>query len=151
MFQAHKMVTKTQFPIKSHHDITLVPLNTCQQIKSWSPPDHTTMTKSGQQTAPPLTVADFAGKGKTSEAPPQPLNSLTAYKGSGGNEKLPPCRISTVGIVWKVLSTRTQLTHKHHHHGGAVCPSSGVVSLDTPDQTRVTSSGGVGRGQVHWV
>ncbi len=22
-----------------------------------------------------------------------------------------------------VLSTRTQLSHKHHHHGGAVCPS----------------------------
>ena len=53
--------------------------------------------------------------------------------GSGGNEKLPPCRVPTVGIVRKVLSTRTQLTHKHHHHGGAVCPSYGVVSLDTPD------------------
>jgi len=55
-----------------------------------------------------------------------------------------------VGIVRKVLSTQTQLTHKHHHHGGAVCPSYGKY-LDTPDRTRVTSSGGVGGGQVHWV
>ena len=49
-----------------------------------------------------------------------------------------------VGIVRKILSTRTQLSHKHHHHGGAVCPSYGVVSMDTPDRTRVTSSEGVG-------
>jgi len=39
------------------------------------PPDHITMTKSKQQTAPPLTVADSAGKGKTSEALPPPLNA----------------------------------------------------------------------------
>jgi hypothetical protein len=58
--------------------------------------------------------------------------------GSGGKEKLPPCRIPTVGIVRKVLLTRTQ-THKRHHHGGAVYPSYGVVSLDTPDRTRETS------------
>jgi hypothetical protein len=51
---------------------------------------------------------------------------------------LPLRRIPTVGIVRKVMSTRTQLTHKHHHHGGAVCPSYGVVSLDTPDRTRAT-------------
>jgi len=37
------------------------------------PPDHTTMTKSGQQTVPPLMVADSTGKGNTSEAPPPPL------------------------------------------------------------------------------
>jgi len=39
------------------------------------PPDHTTMTKSGQQTVPPLMVADSAGKGKASEAPPPPLHA----------------------------------------------------------------------------
>jgi len=50
-----------------------------------------------------------------------------------------------VGIVRKVLSTQTQLSHKHHHHGGAVCPSYGVVSLDTPDRTQTTSSKGVGQ------
>jgi hypothetical protein len=65
--------------------------------------------------------------------------------GSGGKEKLPPCRVPTVGIIRKVLSTRTQLTHKHHHHGGALCPSYGVVSLDMPDRTRATSSERVGQ------
>jgi len=35
-----------------------------------------------------------------------------------------------VGIAQKVLSTQTQLSHKHHHHGGAICPSNGVVSMD---------------------
>ncbi len=61
------------------------------------------------------------------------------YKGLGGNKKLPPRSISTVGIVRKVLSIRTQLTHKHHHHGGAVCPSYGMLSLDLPDRTWTTS------------
>jgi len=72
------------------------------------------------------------------------LKQLNCYKGPGGNEKLPPRRIPTVGIVRKVSSTRTQLSHKHHHHGGAVCPSYGVVTLDAPDPTQVTSSEGVG-------
>ena len=35
--------------------------------------------------------------------------------------------------------------HKHHHHGGAVCPSYGVESMDTPDRTCRPSSEGVGR------
>jgi len=56
-----------------------------------------------------------------------------------------------VGIVQKVPSTRTQLSHKHHHHGGAICPSYGVVTLDTPDPTQLTSSEGVGRGRIRWV
>ena len=67
------------------------------------------------------------------------------HKGSGGNEKLPSHRIPTVGIVWKSPSTPPHQSHKHHHHGGAVCPSYGVVSMDTPDRTRVTYSKGVGR------
>jgi hypothetical protein len=48
----------------------------------------------------------------------------------------------------KNLNSNTTI-NKHRHHGGAVCPSYGVVSLDTPDPTRVTSSEGVGRGPVH--
>ena len=48
-----------------------------------------------------------------------------------------------VGIVRKVPLTQTQLSHKHHHHGGAVCPSYGVISLDTPDRTQATSLEGV--------
>jgi hypothetical protein len=69
------MVTKTQFPLKSHHDIALVPLNYSTADKIMEPPDHITMKKSEQQTAPPLTVADSAGEGKTSEAPTPPLNA----------------------------------------------------------------------------
>ena len=36
-----------------------------------------------------------------------------------------------------------QLSHKHHHHGGAVCPSYGVGSMDLPNMMQVTSSEGV--------
>ncbi len=55
---------------------------------------------------------------------------LNNYLGSGRNEKLPPRRIPSVGIVRKVPSTpHTKLTHKHHHHGGAVCPSYRVHTL----------------------
>ena len=36
--------------------------------------------------------------------------------------------------------------HKHYHHGGAICSSFGMGSMDPPDRTRVTSSEGVGRG-----
>ena len=65
------------------------------------------------------------------------------YKGLDGNKKLPPQRIHTVGIVRKSLSTPPQQSHKNHHHGGAICPSYGVASMDTPNPTRVTSSEGV--------
>jgi hypothetical protein len=54
--------------------------------------------------------------------------------------ELPPRRIPTVGIVWNSPSTPPHQSHKHHHHGGAVCPSYGVVSMDTPDRTWVTYS-----------
>jgi hypothetical protein len=60
-------------------------------------------------------------------------------KGSGGNKKLPPRRISTVGIVPNVLSTTNTTIHKHHHHGGAVCPSYDMGSMDLPNLTVVTS------------
>ena len=53
---------------------------------------------------------------------------------------------AAVGIVRKVPATSTQESHKHHHHGGAFCPSYGVGSMDTPDRTWVTSSEGVGQG-----
>ena len=47
---------------------------------------------------------------------------LNRYKGSGGIKKLLLRGIPMVGIVQKVPSTPTQLSHKHHYHGGAVCP-----------------------------
>ena len=55
-----------------------------------------------------------------------------------------------VGIVQKVLSARTQLSHKHHHHGGGgdVCPSYGVLTMDTPNWTWATPSEGVGQERV---
>jgi hypothetical protein len=66
--------------------------------------------------------------------------------GLGGKEKLPPkkvfyCRNSTKSTV----NPNTTI-HKHYHHGGAVCPSFGVGSMDPPDRTRRPSSEGVGRG-----
>ena len=64
--------------------------------------------------------------------------------GFGRKQKKPPRRFPTEGIVRKVLLTRTQLSHKHHHHGGAICPSYGVVSLVTTNWTCATSSEGVG-------
>ena len=64
--------------------------------------------------------------------------------GSSGNNKLLSRMIPTVGIVRKVPSTQTQPSHKHHHHGGDVCPSYGVLTMDAPNQTRATPSEGVG-------
>jgi hypothetical protein len=71
---------------------------------------------------------------------------LTAIPLSGfrREQKLLLCRFSTVGIVWKVLSTHHISPHKHHHHGGAVCPYYGVVSVDLPNPAQVASSEGVG-------
>jgi hypothetical protein len=53
---------------------------------------------------------------------------------------------------WRERKTRppTQLTHKHHHHGGAVRPSYGVGSMDPPNLRRVTSSKRVGQGRFSW-
>jgi hypothetical protein len=47
-----------------------------------------------------------------------------------------------VGIVQKSPSTPLQQSHNitTMHFGGAVCPSYGVVSMDTPDRTWITSS-----------
>jgi len=59
------MVTKTQFPLNSHHDIALVPLNIPTEYKIMEPPDHITMTKVNNKQLPH----------KTSEAPPPPLNA----------------------------------------------------------------------------
>ena len=38
------------------------------------------------------------------------------------DQKFPPCKIPTVGIVWKSPLTPPQQSHKHHHHGGDVFP-----------------------------
>ena len=52
-----------------------------------------------------------------------------------------------VGIVRKVLLIlKHNSPHKHHHHGGAVCPNYGLVSVVQPDPMHVTSLEGVGQG-----
>ncbi len=50
-----------------------------------------------------------------------------------------------VGIVKKVLSTTNTMIHKHHHHGGVVCPSYDVGSMDLPDLMVLSSLEGVGQ------
>jgi len=65
--------------------------------------------------------------------------------GSGGNKKLPPRRIPMVGIVRKVQSTQTLLSHKQHHHGGDICPSHGILTMDMPNWMQATPSEGVGQ------
>ena len=54
------------------------------------------------------------------------------------------CRIATEGIVRKVQLPEHNTPHKHHHHGGAVCPYYGAVSVDHSHPTWVTASEGVG-------
>ncbi len=78
---------------------------------------------------------------------------LTALplQGSSRNKKLPPHRISMVGIIQKVLSTTNPKIHKLHHHGGAVCPSYDVGSMDLPNLTVVTSLEGVKEEHFAWV
>ena len=76
---------------------------------------------------------------------PKRINSLTAIRVLAGTKNSRP-----VGFYSR-NSTKSTLNHKHnnpqhYHHGGAVCPSYGVGSMDPPDRTRVTSSEGVGRG-----
>jgi len=49
-------------------------------------------------------------------------------------------------IVQKVPLTPTQLSNKHHHHGGAVCPSYGMGSMDLPGLTQVPLLKGSAKG-----
>ena len=75
------------------------------------------------------------------------VNRITAKSCYGGEKHLNP-----VGFYSR-NSTESTLHHKHnnhkyHHHGGAVCPSYGVGSMDPPDRTHVTPCGGVGQGVV---
>jgi hypothetical protein len=73
------------------------------------------------------------------------INSLPAKSCYGGEKHQNP-----VGFYCG-NSTESTVHHKHnnpqhHHHGGAVCPSYGMGSMDPPNQMRVTSSEGFGRG-----
>ena len=68
------------------------------------------------------------------------LNSLT-HKGSGGNEKLPPCRFPTVGIVLEIRRASTQLPPQTTPPWWCRLPRSyGVLTMDALDRTRATPS-----------
>jgi hypothetical protein len=57
--------------------------------------------------------------------------------------------VSSLRMIFVSSSSRllcTHQSHKYDHHGGAVRPSFGMGSMDTPDRTRRPSSKGVGRG-----
>ncbi len=73
------------------------------------------------------------------------MKSINSMRVRAGTNNTRPVGFLRQEQTERVLQTRTQLTHKHRHHGGAVCPSYGVVSLDTPDRTQATSSEGVGQ------
>ena len=80
------------------------------------------------------------------------VNRFTPIAVWARNKKLPLHGIPTVGIVQNVPSIPTQLSHTHHHHGSAVCPSYDVGSMDPPNLTQVTSLKGVKQGHlVGWV
>jgi hypothetical protein len=67
------------------------------------------------------------------------INSLTAIRVLAGTKNSRP-----VGFYSR-NSTKSTFNHKHnnpqhYHHGGAVCPSYDVGSMDKPDRTRRPSS-----------
>ena len=73
------------------------------------------------------------------------FNRITAKSCYGGEKHQNPVGFYSRNSTKSTLQYKHNY-HKHHHHGGAVCPSFGVGSMDPPDRTRVTSSEGVGRG-----
>ncbi len=77
---------------------------------------------------------------------PDKFNSFTPIRvqSSDGNEKLPPHRFSTVGIVRKVLAITNKTILQTSSPWQAVCPSSGVDLTDPPNPTQITSLDRVG-------
>ena len=60
--------------------------------------------------------------------------------------------IPLLGFEWEqktpTFNPITSIPQTSTHHGGAVCPSYSVVSMDTPDRMQVTYSKGVGRERL---
>ena len=73
------------------------------------------------------------------------INSLTAIRVLAGTKNSCPVGFYSRNSMKSTVNPNTTI-HKHYHHGGAVCPSFGVGSMDPPDRTRRPSSEGVGRG-----
>jgi hypothetical protein len=79
-------------------------------------------------------------------------NSLTPM-GLGGNEKIPPRRFHTVGIVWEIHRhrTATQLPPQTSSLWCFVSLPYSVDSINRPSPTHGQPSAGVGRGRLRWV
>jgi hypothetical protein len=73
------------------------------------------------------------------------LNSLTAIRVLVGTKNSRPVGFYSRNSTKSTVNPNTTI-HKYDHHGGAVCPSYGVGSMDPPNRTRRPSSKGVGRG-----
>jgi len=70
------------------------------------------------------------------------LFCLTAISVLAGTKNSRPVGFYSRNSTKSNVNPNTTI-HKYDHHGGAVCPSYGMGSMDTPDRTRVTSSEGV--------
>ena len=73
------------------------------------------------------------------------INSLTAIRVLAGTKNSRPVGFYSRNSTKSIVNPNTTI-HKHYHHGGAVCHSYGVGSMDPPDRTRRPSSEGVSRG-----
>ncbi len=76
----------------------------------------------------------------------RPLFISFINKGSGGNKKLPPHRLSMVEIVDEFRQAPTQPTPQTSPPWCAVCPTYGVNSMDLPASAHGRPYEGVGRG-----
>ena len=73
------------------------------------------------------------------------INSLTNIRVLVGTKNSRPVGFYSRNSMKSTVNPNTTI-HKYDHHGGAVCHSYGVGSMDPPNRTRRPSSEGVGRG-----
>ena len=73
------------------------------------------------------------------------INSLTAIRVLVGTKNSRPVGFYSRNSTKSTVNPNTTI-HKYDTHGGAVCHSFGMGSMDPPDRTRVTSSKGVRGG-----
>jgi hypothetical protein len=70
------------------------------------------------------------------------------FGGSGGNEKLPPHRFPTVGIVQEFRQTSTQLPPQASSPWCSICPPYSIDSMNHPNPMHGRPSKGVVRGRL---
>jgi hypothetical protein len=74
-----------------------------------------------------------------------PSKSKPAIRVLAGTKNSRPVGFYSRNSTKSTVNPNTTI-HKYDHHGGAVCHSYGVGSMDPPDRTCRPSSEGVGRG-----